>query len=649
MERLNIDIETYSSVDIKESGSYKYIESDDFEILLFAYSLNGSEVKVVDLLQGEKIPDNIVERLADGKTELRAYNAAFEYTALKRAGFKTNLKQWKCTMAQGLYASYPSGLDRIAKALKLDDEHLKDTKGKALIKQFSTDAGTRKLKRRNFPQDDPENWNAYIEYNRQDVVTEMAVLEAIESFDLPPFEWDLWRLDVRMNLRGVQLDEEFFNKVIEIDDLSKKDMEEQFKELTGGVNASSSKQMLEFLKSKGCEIDSTRKEVLVEILESSEDNELKNIISLALELKKSSLAKYRAMRAVAGRDGRARGIIQYYGGNRTGRYAGRLIQAQNLPRNSGGVEELQDLKDLIKNNEYEDAKDYFGADFSQVLSSLIRTAFIAPENKKFIVSDFASIESRVLSWLSNEKWRMEVFATHGKIYEQTASILYNVPFESVLKGGENYHLRQQGKIAELACGYGMGGPGLANRYKNLSNEEAEDIVSKWRKANPSVVAFWQECDRAFKDLINNKISYTYVARGKIKMAKNGKNIEVTLPSGRKLFYLKAHTRKKTNSNWEESAYWIGDLKGFSETGTYGGKLVENLTQAVARDFLANALVNLEKAGYKTVMHIHDEVVIEAEPCETLEDVNELLQKAPAWGKGITLKAAGFENNFYMKD
>lgn len=649
MDRLNIDIETYSSVDIKSAGSYKYVESNDFEILLFAYSLNGSKVEVVDLLQGEKIPAEIVERLADGKTELRAYNAAFEYTALKRAGYETNLNQWKCTMVQGLYASYPAGLDRIAKALKLDDEHLKDTKGKALIKQFSTNDGTRKLKRRNFPSDDFEGWKAYIEYNRQDVVTEMAVLKAIESFDLPDFEWNLWRLDVKMNLRGIQLDDEFFNKVIEIDDLSKKDMEEKFKELTNGVNATSSKQLLEFLKSKGCKIDSTKKEMLDEILENTEDLELKTIISLALELKKSSLAKYRAMKEVAGKDGRARGILQFYGGNRTGRYAGRLIQAQNLPRNVGGVEELQDLKDLIKNNGYETLKDFFGSDFSKVLSSLIRTSFITPENKKFIVSDFASIESRVLSWLSNENWRMEVFATHGKIYEQTASILYGVPFESVLKGGENYHLRQQGKIAELACGYGMGGPGLANRYKNLTTEEAEDIVSKWRKANPSVVNFWQECDRAFKDLINNKISYTYVAHGKIKMAKNNKNIEVTLPSGRKLFYLNVHMRRKSGVDWEESAYWIGDLKGFSEVGTYGGKLVENFTQAVARDFLANALVNLEKAGYKTVMHIHDEVVIEATLDETLENVNEILQKAPAWGKGITLKAAGFENSFYMKD
>ena len=639
---LSIDLETYSSVDIKKSGMYKYIESEDFEILLFAYSLNGEEPHVVDILQGETIPADIITRLNDCKTELRAYNAAFEYTALKRAGFETNLNQWKCTMAQGLYASYPAGLGEIAKALELDDKHLKDTKGKALIKQFSTDAGAGKKKWRNYPADDMAGWQAYKEYNKQDVVTEMAVLKALEKFEMPEDEWRLWRLDVKTNLRGVKLDREFFESVLEYDELLKESLIEEFKELTDGVNARSPLQFKKWIESKGINVKNTGAEEIRAVIEKLEDGEVKKALELSLLIKKSSLAKYTAMQDVAGKDDRARGLTQYYGGNRTGRWAGRLIQAQNLPRNHQNADELAELKYFIKENKFATAKAIFGSEISDLLASLIRTTFIAEKGKKFIVTDFASIESRVLSWLSGEKWRNEVFAGSGKIYEQTAALLFNVDASTIAKDKENYHLRAKGKIAELACGYGIGADAFSTRY-DMEVEEAQELITNWRGINPAVVQFWHESATLFKNIVLGFTDYGYVAHGKIRMARNGRNIEVTLPSGRQLFYL------NVRMEGTELRYSIGGSKGFKESKAYGGKLVENFTQAVARDFLAHALLSLEKQGFKVVMHIHDEVVIEAEQQQTLEEVNEILQKNPSWAPDIVLKVAGFENTFYMKD
>lgn len=640
MRHLNIDIETYSSNDIK-NGVYKYADAEDFEILLFAYSVDGGEVECLDLTK-QDLPDDIREMLFDKEVRKHAFNAQFERVCLSRyLGVPTYLdpSQWQCTMVLAQELGLPSSLERCANYLNLAQE--KDAAGKNLIKYFSIPCKPTKVnggRTRNLPEHDPEKWQMFIDYCVQDVVVEMAIAEKLEAIPVNEREWDYYACDQRINDRGVELDTELVESALYCKDLKMESLSKELKDITGLDNPNSRAQLLPWLKEKGYSASAlTKSDVENEIKSAS--GELKRVLELKLQTAMSSLKKYEAMERAMCSDNRVHGLLQFYGASRTGRWAGRVVQVQNLARNY--LSDLDDARNFVKKRDI-DAVEILYDSLNDTLKQLIRTALIAKEGTEFYVSDFSAIEARVIAWFAGEKWRLEVFATHGKIYEASASQMFGIPIEEVDKG-----LRQKGKIAELALGY-QGGPGALKQMGalNMGLEEGElqGLVDDWRRANPNIVQFWKDVQRAATKALKTRRP---IKLGKLSFNYRKGFLLIKLPSGRNLAYARA--KVESGDYGDKISYeGQGDKAYFTKQETYGGKLVENIVQATARDILAEALLRIEEAGHDVVFHVHDEAIIEGAGM-TIEEVNNLMAQAPEWAEGLPLNSEGYITKYYMKD
>lgn len=657
MKHLSIDIETYSSVDIKKSGMYKYALSDDFQILLFAYSIDFGEVKIIDLAKGEILPEVIIQALDDKNIIKHAYNAPFEWWCLNQAGYKTSIEQWRDTMFHGLYCGYTAGLGATGTAIGLPQDKKKDTTGKALIKLFCVPCKSTKKnggRLRNLPHHEPEKWELFKNYCIQDVVTETEIYKRLSNFPVPQEEQDLWVLDQKINAYGVKIDTELVRGALNINNVITAELTEEAVQITKLDNPNSAAQLGKWLKEKtGQDIENLQKGTVSELIGSLEDKEAVRVLEIRQELAKTSIKKYVAMEEAICPDGRIRGLLQFYGANRTGRWAGRLVQVQNLPRNY--LETLDYAREIVKSQDADFLKLVYG-NVSDTLSQLIRTAFIPSEGHKFVVADFSAIEARVIAWLAGEQWRQEVFATHGKIYEASASQMFGVPIELIKKGNPEYALRQKGKVAELALGYGgSSGALIAMGALDMGLEEKElpDVVRRWRNANKRITDLWYGIENAVIKLMET--GETQGLKGivfsrEIDLIYGQDFLTIKLPSGRKLFYPKPHL--KENRFGSNALHYFGvnqTTKKWEVQETYGGKLVENIVQAISRDCLAVTLKRLEAEGLQTVMHIHDEAVIDADPNADLDKVCELMGQPIEWAPGLLLKAAGFESSYYMKD
>lgn len=658
MRHLNIDIETYSDIDIGKSGLYRYCDTAAFEILLLAYAFDFGDVHVVDLASGDTIPADVMAALKDPDVIKHAYNAVFEITCLNKAGIETPAGQWQCTMLHGMYLGYPAGLARLGDALGLPEDKKKITVGKTLIKYFCVPCKPTKRngnRSRNLPQHDPDKWELFKEYNRMDVVTEMEDYKRLASFPVPAETWRDWLVDYEINSRGIAIDTALVNGALAIDAEHRDELSRKAVELTGLENPNSRAQLLEwFREHTDLELTDLTKATVAGI--KTDDEAISKLLGIRKELAKSSVTKYTAMTNALCSDGRVRGLLQFYGANRTGRWAGRLVQVQNLPRNY--IESLDVARDLVKKHNRAGLKLLYG-DVADTLSQLIRTAFVAPDGNMLCVADFSAIEARVLSWLAQEKWRMDVFATTGKIYEAAASMMFGVPVESIKKGNPEYALRAKGKIAELALGYGGGPAALAAMgalNMGLTEDELPDIVRRWRTANRRIVDFWYSVEQAAIHVMSTSepVGLPIGIMFRRECApKNGLDfLTVELPSKRKLYYPGPYLAE---NQFGSQALYYRSLVGakWCNTSTYGGKLTENITQAVARDCLAIALRRLVDAGYKPLMHIHDEVVCEV-PLEALHNdevdrMSAIMCEPIEWARGLKLNAAGFTSPYYMKD
>lgn len=654
MRHLNIDIETYSPNDIS-FGVYKYSESEEFEILLFSYAYDFGEVHVVDLASGEKIPDDVVLDLRRDEVIKHAYNAQFEITCLNRAGYQTFVEQWRCTMIHGAYLGYPMGLAKLGKALGLPQDKLKDKAGAALIRYFSVPCKPTKKnggRTRNLPKHDPDRWAAYVAYNKQDVVTEMECYRRLFAFPVPEEVEKQWQIDIRMNAAGVGIDRQLVDGALAIDEENKKALLEEAYELTGLSNPNSRNQLLDWLNSNtNLELENLTKDSVAAAMTDADDV-AKKVLTIRKKLAKSSVSKYEMMANATGKDGRLRGTLQFYGANRTGRWAGRLLQVQNLPRNY--IVNLDIARDLVRASNRVGLGLMFG-DVSDTLSQLIRTAIIAKEGYTLCVADFSAIEARVIAWLSGETWRQKVFAEGGDIYCASASSMFGVP---VVKHGVNGHLRQKGKVAELALGY----QGGVNALKamgaldmGLTEEELPNIVELWRQASPKIKELWYTVEKAAVYTVTTgnpmTLDHGITFRLEVDPFYGYRYMTIELPSGRKLFYPDPHI--KLNNFDKEAVHFKTQLNNAWVTeSTYGGKLVENITQAVARDCLALTLMRLSENGLPAIMHIHDEAVIEV-PKDEADEYLDIVEKTFAlpipWAEGLVLTAAGFTNDYYMKD
>ena len=655
---LSIDIETKSSVDIGKAGAYKYAQSPDFGILLFAYSLDDSPVRVIDLACGEKIPETIRLALMDPAVTKHAYNAAFEWYCLNRAGYQTPLEQWKCTMAHGLYCGYTAGLDATGKAIGLPQEKQKLATGKALIKYFCTPCKPTKAnggRTWNLPEHAPEKWELFKEYCGQDVVTEKAILRRLEMFPMPEEEEKLWQMDVRMNAYGVRVDTGLIGGALSIHERSTEELSRKAASITGLSNPNSTAQLLGWLRGQGTELPDLRKETVAETLDNPENlpEEVKTVLEIRQQLGKTSIKKYEAMKAACCTDERARGLTQYYGANRTGRWAGRMVQMQNLPRNY--LKTLDYARKLVKAGNYEGVKALYG-NVPDTLSQLIRTAFIPSEGHKFVVADFSAIEARVIAWLAGEQWVNEVFATHGKIYEATASQMFGVPVEKIVKGNPEYSLRQKGKVATLALGYQGGVNSLISMGAlgmGLTEEELPEIVDRWRQANPRIVDLWHQVGNAALAVMESAQpqaihGLVFALEGDLLYGQSF--LTVRLPSGRKLFYPKPFLKENQFGRPAVHYYTVGQqTRKWEVASTYGGKMVENIVQAIARDCLAETLKRIDARGLQVVFHVHDEVIIDAPMETTMEEICGLMAEPIPWAPGLILRGAGFESSYYMKD
>ncbi len=655
---LSIDIETKSSVDIGKAGAYKYAQSPHFGILLFAYSLDDSPVRVIDLAGGEKIPEIIRLALMDPAVTKHAYNAAFEWYCLNRAGFQTPLEQWKCTMAHGLYCGYTAGLDATGKAIGLPQEKQKLATGKALIKYFCTPCKPTKAnggRTWNLPEHAPEKWELFKEYCGQDVVTEKAILRRLEMFPMPEEEEKLWQMDVRMNAYGVRVDTGLIGGALSIHERSTEDLSRKAASITGLSNPNSTAQLLGWLRGQGTELPDLRKETVAETLDNPENlpEEVKTVLEIRQQLGKTSIKKYEAMKAACCMDERVRGLTQYYGANRTGRWAGRMVQMQNLPRNY--LKTLDYARKLVKAGNYEGVKALYG-NVPDTLSQLIRTAFIPSEGHKFVVADFSAIEARVIAWLAGEQWVNEVFATHGKIYEATASQMFGVPVEKIVKGNPEYSLRQKGKVATLALGYQGGVNSLISMGAlgmGLTEEELPEIVDRWRQANPRIVDLWYQVGNAALAVMESAQpqavhGLVFALEGDLLYGQSF--LTVRLPSGRKLFYPKPFLKENQFGRPAVHYYTVGQqTRKWEVASTYGGKMVENIVQAIARDCLAETLKRIDARGLQVVFHVHDEVIIDAPMETTVKEICGLMAEPIPWAPGLILRGAGFESSYYMKD
>lgn len=666
MHTLNIDLETYSSVDLKKSGAWKYIQSPDFEILLFSYSVDGSTPVCVDLKQGERLPEWIEKAIASPEYIKKAFNAMFEWGCLsKYFGRWLPPEQWRCTMVKGLYAGYPGSLDALGRALGLPEDKRKLNTGKALIRYFCVPCKPTKsngFRTRNLPHHDPDRWELFKEYNIGDVVTEMAADENLSCVTVPDFVQKEWEIDLVINARGVTVDMDMVNGALEIGATVKKNLTNEAISISGLSNPNSIPQLTSWLESETEEeVQDLRKATVVQML-ACEDNspKVQRMLEIRQELGKTSTKKYDAIVNAVCADGRVRGLLQFYGANRTGRWAGRLVQVQNLPRTY--TEPLELARDLVKGKKLEALKIIYGS-VPDTLSQLIRTAFIAPEGKMLIDADFSAIEARVISWLAGEEWRLEVFRTHGKIYEASASQMFGVPLERIKKGNPEYELRQRGKVAELALGY-QGGVGAmrqmdsGHQLDNLSDDEVKDIVSRWRDTNKRIRDLWYKMESAAVQVITQGgsagVNNVIVAR-EFDYTHNKDYMTITLPSGRKLYYIDPQIGQ--NQWGSPSISYMGVNQASKKGGkkwtrieTYGGKLVENVVQAIARDCLSQAITHLEQSGIPVIFHIHDEVVIECDAnTASLDDVVKIISQPIPWAPGLPLGADGWVGQFFKKD
>nr|DAM07657.1 MAG TPA: DNA polymerase I [Caudoviricetes sp.] len=656
MHHLSIDIETRSSVDIGKAGAYKYAQSPDFEILLFAYQWNNDPVKIIDLKNGEELSCWLMQALTDPSVIKHAYNAAFEWYCLNRAGYETPVDQWHCTMAHGLYCGYTAGLDATGKAIGLPQDKQKLTTGRALIRYFCVPCKPTKTNGGriwNQPWHDTDKWNLFKEYCCQDVVTEHEILKRLDLFPMPEEEERLWQMDVLMNAYGVRVDTELIDGALYIDQISAQRLTDEAIKLTGLDNPNSTAQLVKWLQDNGTETDNLRKETVSELLDGINPEKVQRMLEIRQQLGKTSIKKYVAMNTACGEGDRVRGLTQYYGANRTGRWAGRLVQMQNLPRNY--LKTLDYARNLVRAKNYDGVKILYG-NVPDTLSQLIRTAFIPSFGHKFVVADFSAIEARVIAWLAGEQWVNEVFATHGKIYEATASQMFGVPVERITKGNPEYSLRQKGKVATLALGYQGGTSALIAMgalQMGLTEEELPDIVQRWRQANPRIKGLWYAIENAALAVmetaqpqgINGLI---FALEGDLVYGQSF--LTVRLPSGRKLFYPKPFLKENRFEKMAVHYYTVGQqTRKWEVTSTYGGKMVENIVQAIARDCLAVTLERIAAKGLQVVFHVHDEVIIDAPVETTVDEICDLMAEPIPWAPGLVLKGAGFESKYYMKD
>ncbi len=657
MRHLSIDIETFSSVDIKKSGLYKYVQSFDFEIVLLAYSMDYEPVKVIDLAQGETLPMELVEALQSPNIIKHAYNAAFEWYALNKF-YYSPLEQWRCTMFHGLYCGYMAGLAVTAAALGLSEDKRKLSVGSALIKTFCVPVkptAKNGQRTRNLPHHEIEKWNLFKEYCRQDVAVEMEIEKRLSAFPVPEAEQRLWELDQRINTFGVKVDKELIEGALYCSEMINSELMQEAVKLSGLQNPKSVKQLTKWLEEEtGEEITNLQKGTVKDLIETTNSEAAKRMLEIRKELSKTSVKKYKAMADVVNHDGRVRGLLQFYGANRTGRWAGRLVQVQNLPKNY--LETLSHARDCVKEKNVDALKLVYG-NVPDTLSQLIRTAFVPSDNNIFLVADFSAIEARIIAYLAGEQWRQEVFASHGRIYEAAASRMFGVPIEKIVRGNPEYELRQKGKIAELALGY-QGGAGaliaMGALKMGLKEEELKGLVRRWRASNKRIVDLWYSIKNAALEVMRTgqaaRIKGLIIAR-EIDFNNNQDFLTVKLPSGRKLFYAKPFV--KANEMGREALYYRGinqKTRKWESIPTYGGKLTENIVQAIARDCLAESLKRLEAAGYQTCFHVHDEVILDVHKDKAdLKAVTDIMGQPITWAPGLLLKAEGYETEFYKKE
>lgn len=660
MHSLSIDLETYSSVDIRKCGAFKYIESPDFEILLFSYSLDGAEPVCIDFAQGEILPDWIANALRDSEYIKKAYNAAFEWGCLsKYTGGQLPLCQWRCTMLKGLYAGYTAGLDATGRALGLPEDKRKLNTGRALIRYFCVPCRPTKSnggRTRNLPHHDPEKWELFKAYNKGDVTAETEIDRRLSAIEIPDSVQKEWETDLLMNARGVAVDMDMVYGALEIGAEEKERLMHEAMNISGLDNPNSVAQLSSWLESEtNEEVYDLRKDTVAKMLQREDNSpEVQRMLEIRRELGKTSTKKYDAIQNAVCADGRVRGLLQFYGANRTGRWAGRLVQVQNLPRTY--TEPLELARQLVKERKTDALRLIYGS-VPDTLSQLIRTAFIAPPGHTLIDADFSAIEARVISWLAGEAWRLEVFRTHGKIYEASASQMFGVPIEKIKKGNPEYALRQKGKVAELALGYqGSSGALIAMGALDMGipEEDLPDIVSRWREANKRIRDLWYKMDSAAAWVIAQGgsvgVNGIIVSR-EFNHAQNTDYLAVSLPSGRKLYYVQPQISENRWGN--PSISYMGmdqTTKKWKRVETYGGKLVENAVQAIARDCLALSIERLKEAGYNVVFHIHDEVVIECEEKKaSLDEVVKIMSEPIPWAPDLPLGADGWVGKFFKKD
>ena len=662
MRNIEIDIETYSSVSLPKCGVYKYAESPDFEILLFGYSIDGGKVRTIDLACGEEIPADILDALADDSVTKWAFNAQFERVCLSRyladmgispdpfhdnhplsrecARF-LNPGSWRCSMVWSAYMGLPLSLEGVGAVLGLEKQKL--TEGKDLIRYFSVPCNPTKSnggRTRNLPEHDTEKWQRYKVYNIRDVETEMQIQQKLSKFPVPEEIWEEYHIDQEINDRGIRVDMPLVEQAIAIDELSRKRLTAAMKDITDLDNPNSVVQMKSWLSDNGLETETLGKKAVATLIEET-GGVVSEALSLRQQLAKSSVKKYQAMQNAACRDNRCRGMFQFYGANRTGRFAGRLVQLQNLPQNH--MEDLADARALVRNGDF-DALDMLYEDIPDTLSQLIRTAFIPADGQKFYVADFSAIEARVISWFAGEDWRTQVFQDGGDIYCASASQMFKVPVE---KHGVNGHLRQKGKIAELALGYG-GSVGALKAMgaldMGLAEEELQPLVNAWRQSNPHIVRFWWDVDTAVKKVIKQRKAQT--VKG-VKFFYQSGMLFITLPSGRTLAYVKPRIGENRFGGESVTYEGLGGTKKWERIESYGPKFVENIVQATSRDILMYAMKTLRCCSI--VAHVHDELIIEANPRMSLEVLCEQMARVPPWAKGLILRADGYTCDFYRKD
>lgn len=653
VRKLHIDVETFSSVDISSAGAYKYMESIDFEILMVAYAFDDEPIICIDLAQGEQLPKRFLDGLYDSNVEKHAHNANFERNAFRIYGYDIPVEHWHCSAVKSAYCGLPLSLEMVSQALKLEEKGKLST-GKALIKYFSVPIKPTKIngmRERNFPCHDLQKWEEFKMYCINDVEAEREIDKILSCYEIPEFERINYLLDQKINDTGILIDLQMAAKCNSVDALHSEVLSTKIKKLTDLENPNSPAQLKKWLsEAMGKEITTLAKEEMQNLIDEAESDAVKEVLKLRRKSSKSSTKKYVAMLNCACDDGRAHGLFQFYGANRTGRWAGRLVQLQNLPQNH--LDKIENVRDIFKQYDYESISLFYD-DISSILSQLIRTTFVAPKYKTFSVADFSAIEARVIAWLADEKWRLEVFATHGKIYEASAAMMFGVPLESITKGSD---LRTKGKIAELALGY-QGALGalrkMGGEKMGLSDDEMTNIVKLWRAKNKNIVTLWDAVDKAAQKCIALKSKVVLTNFKNLEFEYDGKAMTIKLPSGRKLFYQEASLTKGSFGQTSVKYKGLDQVtRKWWWVDSYGGKFVENIVQAIARDLLAYSMQQLDKQNFNIVMHVHDEVVAEVnkfEEKEKLQEMCDIMGEEVPWAVGLPLKADGYITDFYKKD